>query len=137
MAINYPPKIGTLLFCNFHGTVFPEMDKKRPVLVLASISNSLCIVVPLSTSPPLPQRAWHYQLHTPEPLPAPYDSEYHWIKGDMVGTVSFSRLSLPLRGKDKFGKRIYDIRIVADKDLQEVRRCVAAAVFPHGVDFLE
>lgn len=137
MAINYPPRIGTILFCDFHGTVFPEMDKKRPVVVLSCISNNLCIVVPLSTTAPISPRPWHYLLRTPDPLPSPFDAVQHWVKGDMVSTVSFSRLRLPSRGKDRLGKRIYDIRIISDKDLQEIRRCVVSAVFPQGVDFLE
>jgi hypothetical protein len=41
-------------------------------------------------------------------LPAPYDADYHWVKADMVYTLSFNRLFLLCTGKDLTGTREYD-----------------------------
>lgn len=128
MAIQYAPDVGTLLLCDFRGTMPPEMNKKRPVIILASISYRLCVVVPLSTTEPTPKRSCHCAVYTPDPLPAPYNSESHWAKCDMLCTVSYDRLSLPHRGKDNNGKRIYEIKKVSADDLNEVRKCVATVL---------
>jgi len=34
----------------------------------------------------------------------------HWVKADMISTVSFDRLSLPYRGKNISGKRDYFVK---------------------------
>jgi uncharacterized protein YifN (PemK superfamily) len=67
---------------------------------------------------------YHYQLKLNEPLPEPYDNPISWVKGDMLTTVSFDRLSFPYIGKDSNGKRKYIIRIVSDIDLLKIRECV-------------
>jgi len=88
----------------------------------------LCTVVPLSTTPPRPVCPFHYRLETDPTLPSPYDSPYHWVKGDMVYTLSFRRLSLMHRGKDANGVRIYDDRVVSAADLECILRAMA-----HGI----
>jgi uncharacterized protein YifN (PemK superfamily) len=128
MAIKYAPSPGTILLCNFDGYIPPEMNKKRPVVVLSTVSHRLCIVVPLSTTEPSPQESWHYLLNTPEPLPPPYNSLHHWVKGDMVSTVSYMRLSLPHAGKDADRKRNYGTKYVALEELKRIRACVVAAI---------
>lgn len=42
----------------------------------------------------------------------------------MVYTVSFVRLSIPHNGKDEYGKRIYDCRVLDSQDLSNVQECV-------------
>ena len=128
MAILYAPDVGTLLLCDFRGTMPPEMNKKRPVVVLSCFSYRLCVIVPLSTTEPTPIKSCHCAVYTPDPLPDPYDSESHWAKCDMLCTVSYDRLSLPHRGKDSNGKRIYVIKKVSAHDLNEIRKCVAAVL---------
>ena len=136
MAIKYQPDVGSILLCGFDGQE-PEMTKKRPVVVLASISPRLCIVVPLSTTAPDTQQPWHYLVNTPNPLPAPYDSRRHWLKGDMVCAVGFKRLSMPCKGKDRDGNRLYvKIRLNCE-EMREVRRCVSAAIGITPLDFDE
>jgi uncharacterized protein YifN (PemK superfamily) len=131
MALKYAPPPGTILLCDFTGSVLPEMNKKRPVVLLSSVSSQLCIIVPLSTTRPSHREKWHYLLHTPDPLPPPYNAKAHWVKCDMISTVSFARLSLPSLGKNADGKRSYVIKNISDADMQQISACICAAVFPH------
>jgi uncharacterized protein YifN (PemK superfamily) len=127
MSIQYAPKCGTILICDFDG-IAPEMTKRRPVILLASVSSRLALVVPLSTTPPDKIMPWHYLLRLSELLPKPYDSLECWAKGDMVAAVSFERLNIPFKGKDKSGKRIYQINQVTEYDLNSIRACVCRAI---------
>lgn len=127
MAISYHPGQGTILLCDYQGSKAPEMDKKRPVIVLCKQIHArpnICTVVPLSTTPPTSVMPFHFKLHTTPPLPEPYNSEFHWVKGDMVNAVSFQRLSLPTLGKDGNGKRVYDIRVLDAADFRGVQQAV-------------
>jgi mRNA interferase MazF len=127
MALQYHPEIGTVVICDFHGFVVPEMVKRRlAVVVSPRLRNrtGLCTVVPLSTTPPNPIMAYHYKLKFEETLPAPYNSPIQWVKGDMLATVSFSRLSLPILGKDANGKRKYIVKVIDEFDLRNIRECM-------------
>ena len=127
MAIKFHPVRGALLACDFNGFIDPEMNKKRPVVVLSPrfrTRDRLCTVVPLSTTAPRPVAPYHYKLHTTPPLPAPYDAGFHWVKGDMIYTVSFTRLHLMHDGKDASGNRIYDDRVISADDLAIIENCV-------------
>lgn len=127
MALQHHPEPGTILICDFHGFRSPEMLKRRPVVVISPRLRQrykLCTVVPLSTTPPIPPAAYHYRLHTSPPLPEPYSEAHHWVKADMVYTVSFDRLSLPFAGKDAQGKRQYDERVIDRADLRAIQACV-------------
>lgn len=134
MAIKYAPDAGSILLCEYNGKE-PEMTKKRPVVVLACVAHRLCIVAPLSTSEPEEIKAWHYQVSTPNPLPPPYNSLHHWLKGDMVSSVSFDRLTVPHKGKDSTGHRKY-VRLHLSRDeMSKIRRCVASAIGISPLDF--
>lgn len=127
MTIQFNPEQGTILVCDFHGFVTPEMVKRRPVVVVSPrLRNreNLCTVVPLSTTPPREVSAYHFKLHVAPLLPAPYNADFHWVKADMVYTVSFDRLSLLFDGKDGSGKRIYDVRVIDKSDLLKIQSCV-------------
>lgn len=130
MALIYAPPIGTIVLCDFRGTIAPEINKKRPAVLLANNSSRLCTVVPLSTTEPSPLRPWHYLVRTEDPLPSPYDSEYHWAKCDIIFVASFERLSLPFNGRDALGKRKYVVKSVSMEELEAIRLCVARAIFP-------
>lgn len=126
MAIQFHPEPGTLLACDFAGFREPEMVKRRPVIVLSprfKNRTGLCTVAPLSTTPPRPVAAYHYRLHTSPRLPAPYDSDHHWVKADMLYTVSFDRLFLLLIGKDAQGVRQYDTRVIEKAELRSIQAC--------------
>lgn len=128
MAINYHPEIGTLLICDFNtGLTPPEMQKRRPVIVISPRlrdRDNLCTVVPLSTTTPKNIMPYHHKLCVEPVLPEPYNSPHHWVKGDMLYTVSFTRLSLPFKGKDAGGKRIYDIRVLEQDDMIKIHQCI-------------
>lgn len=127
MAITIHPEPGTIVICDFAGFRPPEMVKRRPAVVISPRLRNrrgLCSVVPLSTTDPWPPMPFHYRLAVAPPLPAPYDEPHHWVKGDMIATVSFDRLFLPCGGKDASGKRLYDVRVIDDADLREIRACV-------------
>ena len=131
MAIKFHPAVGTILICDFKGFVAPEMEKRRPVVVVSPRfrnRTNLCAVVPLSTTPPRPVEPYHHKLVLDEPLPAPYDAGAHWVKADMIYTVSFARLYLPSEGKDEQGKRVYDARTVTDEDLLAIRKCILHSI---------
>ena len=131
MSIPYHPEQGAILICDFKGFVEPEMVKRRPVIVISPRlrqRGKLCAIVPLSTSTPSQIMPYHYKLHTDPELPEPYNEKYHWVKADMIYTVSFDRLSLPFIGKDLSGKRIYDVRVIDKSDLIKIQHCIL-----HGI----
>ena len=116
-----------ILICDFKGFIDPEMVKRRPVVVVSPRlrqRGKLCAIVPLSTTPPSQLMPYHYKLHTDPELPEPYNSKYHWVKADMIYTVSFDRLSLPFKEKDLSGKRIYDVRIIDKSELIKIQHCI-------------
>ena len=132
MAIQFHPEQGTILLCDFKGFIEPEMLKRRPVVVISPRlrhRGNLCTVLPMSTTEPRKIEAYHYRLHTIPTLPAPYTSAVHWVKADMIYTVSFERLSLMTHGtKDAHGRRIYDQRVIDKADLLKIQ-----AAMLHGI----
>lgn len=132
MAIQFHPEQGSILICDFRGMESPEMTKRRPVIVISPRlrrRDGLCTVVPMSTTEPFKIESYHYRLHTTPSLPAPYVSPIHWIKADMLYTVSFDRLSLMSHGaKDASGKRIYDQRVIDPADLLKIQAAVLQGI---------
>jgi uncharacterized protein YifN (PemK superfamily) len=131
MAIQFHPNQGTIVICDFNGFVPPEMVKRRPAIVVSPrfrTRNGLCTVVPLSTTPPSEIAPYHFQLHVTPVLPKPYASNFHWVKADMLYTVSFNRLSLPFDGKDASGNRNYDLRVIDEADLLKIQACMLHAL---------
>lgn len=131
MAIHIHPDIGTIVICDFTSFVSPEMTKRRPAIVISPRfrdRGELCTIVPLSTTEPAVVMPYHYKLVIDPVLPPPYDSAFHWVKADMLYTVSFARLYLPFEKKDGGGKRIYDIRIVQNDELIKIQQCVLRGI---------
>lgn len=127
MAIQFNPEQGTILVCDFKGFVQPEMVKRRPVVVVSPRLRKragLCTIVPLSTTPPKEVAPYHFKLHVTPVLPEPYNADFHWVKGDMLYTVSFDRLFLPFNGKETDGKRKYDVRVIDEADLLKIQQCI-------------
>lgn len=127
MATQFHPEPGTIVICDFRGFVAPEMVKRRPAIVVSPRLRNrgrLCSIVPLSTTAPPTVAAYHFKLHVDPPLPAPYDSRFHWVKADMVYTVSFDRLDVMHAGKDASGKRIDDIRVIDKADFTKIQECI-------------
>ena len=130
MAIHFHPEIGTIVICDFTGFVSPEMTKRRPAIVISPRfrdRGELCTVVPLSTTPPSVVMPYHHQIRVEPVFPEPYNHESHWVKADMVYSVSFARLYL-FNKKDEQGKRIYDVRVVSTEDFIAIQKCVL-----HGI----
>ena len=128
MPIQIHPEQGTIVVCDFNtGFKPPEMVKRRPALVVSPrlrCRQRLCTIVPLSTTAPSPVQAYHHKLHVDPALPYPYNSQFHWVKADMVYTVSFERLFLPFEKKGARGKREYDVRVIDRADMIKVQQCI-------------
>ena len=126
MPLQFHPEQGTIVICDFKGFVPPEMVKRRPAVVISPRlrrRQKLCTVIPLSTTTPNPIEAYHHKLHIDPVLPSPYNAQVHWVKADMVYTVSFDRLFLPFEKKDG-GKRIYDVRVIDKADIIKIQQCM-------------
>ena len=125
MPLKFHPKQGTIVVCNFDkGFKEPEMVKRRPVIVLSPRlrkRDSLCTVIPLSTTAPEKTMDYHYSLNFTKPLPPPWDAENMWVKGDMLYTVGFHRLELIRTKKNKDGTRKYIQPIINKEDLENIQ----------------
>src|ERR1700674_5272188 len=95
MPINFHPRRGTVLMCDFTtGFQAPEMVKRRQVVVVSPRyrrHTGLCLVVPFSMVPPFEAEPHHYEIP-----PGRYDFfdrvEPVWAKCDMLTCVCFERL---------------------------------------------
>jgi uncharacterized protein YifN (PemK superfamily) len=125
MAINFHPKIGTVLICDFDtGFRPPEMVKKRPVIVVSRSHRQLATIVPLSTVEPIPFEKCHHEID-PASLPHPFCSKRSWAKCDLLSTVAFWRLDRVKAGRDRAtGKRIYVSHVVTPQDLKAIQDAI-------------
>jgi len=128
MAIQYEPRLGTLVRCDFRGGFKPpEMVKPRPCVVLSRRGlerGRLCTVVPLSTTPPDPVHPYHHKLVTTQ-LPAALSGGDVWAKCDMLFTASWDRLNLIQTGRDlATGKRTYWNNVISGEDLRAIKCCI-------------
>src|SRR5258707_15296036 len=128
MALQFHPRAATLLMCDFRGSISPEINKRRPVIVVTprlAYRDKLCMVVPTSTTAPLHPQPFQVSLsknyHPNEP-----DEIAVWAKCDLIMSVSMDRL-------DRFhvGKRQFVAPTISEEDLKAVRRGIFAALgFP-------
>lgn len=126
MALKFQPQVGTVLMCDFAGSVDPEMVKVRPVVILARnrTNKDLVTVVPLSTTKPFALQDCHYELPL-NPLPGKQTTTC-WAKCDMISTVSIARLD---RVKTRTVKgREYVTPKLSDADFEAIRQAVVAAL---------
>jgi len=102
MPLQFQPRPGQVVMCDFSGYVVPEMVKVRPVVVIARNrkNRQLVTVVPLSTTPPDALEDHHHQLAA-NPLPG-RERITCWAKCDMVATVSLVRLDRYKVGRRQF-----------------------------------
>ena len=130
MPLKFYPKTGTVLVCDYQpGFKQPEMTKRRPVVVVSPRfrgRGSLCTVVPLSTTPPVPVMPYHCEIEVE--LVHPYAANSSWVKADMLATVGFHRLHPMRTGKDQYGKRKYVYPNVGEDDLSRILECIRAAL---------
>lgn len=119
--LQYQPKPGSIVRCDFSGFVEPEMIKKRPVIVIHvhKTNSRLVTIVPISATKPDPLQVYHKELDfSQEPSMDLYmDSRKRWFKCDMVYVVSIDRL-------DRYKNRITGDRncpIVSSQTLKTIR----------------
>lgn len=125
MSLWFQPKPRSVLYCDFTGFRVPEMTKRRPVIVLRAHKQNrrLVYVVPLSTTPPVPARPYHFHFaHSPVLRDQPTEA---WAKCDMVAVVSIDRLSV-IGHRDNARPSRGMLRI-SESDFAAIRRCVAIA----------
>lgn len=126
LPLNFHPRPGALLMCDFSGFQVPEMIKVRPVVVISPRrrrrSSGLCTVVPLSTKAPNPVEPFHHRMD-PRSVPVELGPEQSWAKCDMLYTVSLKRLS---RVKGPAGRHLTPQ--VLPEDLDAVREGVLKAL---------
>jgi len=116
-----------VLICDYSsGFIFPEMVKKRPVIVISRRKKNnmqLCTVVPLSATKPMNIEKYHHKLKDYS-LPQSLRSKETWVKCDMIATVSLQRLDRVLAGKSETGKRLYVSHKISTQDLQAILTCI-------------
>jgi mRNA interferase MazF len=126
-GLAFHPHAGTYLMCDFHGCIEPEINKRRPVIVVTRVQfrSGLCMVVPTSTTEPKHLQPYHVRLSR-NYHPNESDDLPVWAKCDLITNVSLARL-------DRFrlpGRR-YETPRITDDDLRAVRAGVVAALgFP-------
>lgn len=112
--------------CDFAGLKAPELIKNRPVIIIGTRPNGhkLASVVGLSTQPPINTQPYHMELDdTHLPRHRFFRGAKTWVKGDMLYTVSFERLSYVSLGSEK-GKRIYFQNRLGRETMKNVYSCV-------------
>jgi uncharacterized protein YifN (PemK superfamily) len=128
MPIQFHPKVGEVLRCDYAGLRAAEMSKRRWAVVVSprqSQNQQVCIVVPLSITPPPQIQNYHCVL---ERDPYPEGSGQNvWAKCDMLMAVSFERLTGYFTGKTD-GKRDYVKLFVTANDLKAIQKCMLHAL---------
>jgi mRNA interferase MazF len=125
VPINFHPKRGTVLMCDFTtGFKAPEMVKRRHVVVVSPRyrrHTGLCVVVPFSTVAPYEIEPHHHEI-----LPGTYDffdpAKSVWAKCDMLTCVCFERLDRVLL----YGR--YQTPLLKEKDLRAIQLGVSKAL---------
>ncbi len=89
----FQPKKGDVVWCNFSGFVIPEMVKRRPVIIIKKHKHNsrLVYVLPISNLSPENIKDHHYKLDNEFCIKF-FNDKDHWVKIDMIYTVSVERL---------------------------------------------
>lgn len=125
MAIEFAPKKGMILMCDFSGYKLPEIIKVRPVVVISPnylSRGNLATVVPFSTTPPSKAKKYHCCM----PNHILKNGSDVWAKCDMLATVGYARLD-----RVKTDKRRYETLYVSPEELADIMKGVA---FSLGID---
>jgi len=126
VALRFQPTAGTILNCDFHGYVVPEIVKLRQVVVLRKHKSAakLVYVVPLSTTPPHDADLAVQLARLPLPRPQQNPNTKIWVKCDLLYTVSTDRLSMPVSRVSRRNSAPININLSAP-DLERIRATVA------------
>ena len=121
MPIQYFPRAGQLLVCDFSGFAPPEMVKKRPVAVISPRlpnRSEIVTIVPISLTAPRRRAPYVVKLsknyHPEEP-----DDLDCWAKCDMVMNLGLRRLD-----GFKIGRRKWANPQINGDDLKAIRNGV-------------
>ena len=125
MTIRFQPSVGQILICDFPKDLEkPEMVKRRPVVCISPKDRNrygITTVVPLSTTEPLVKRAYNVEINFDAPISSAYPDLKCWAKCDMLYTLGYKRLSLPLLSKDgDDGKREYNYIMLPQGTMCEI-----------------
>jgi uncharacterized protein YifN (PemK superfamily) len=128
MALQFQPRLGAIVLCDFRGMIEPEMVKRRDVVVIARHphNSQLVTVIPLSTTAPSRPEAYHHQL-TKNPRPDGDQTATVWAKCDMLYTLCLERLDTHYTRTRRGGRQSLRIQLPSD-DFAAIRRCVAVAL---------
>lgn len=119
MSLDFHPRAGVALMCDFDGYIVPEIVKVRPVVIVTPQHLNrpgLYNVVPLSTTSPDPVRNYHYKLLKD---PIPNSNAEVWAKCDLVATVAKERLD-----RFRIGRGKYKTSAISDEELEAIRNCL-------------
>jgi mRNA interferase MazF len=127
MALNFFPRAGQVLMCDFTGFKAPEMVKTRPVVVVSPRlprRSEVVAIVPISLTEPVPLMPYQVRLsknyHPEEPDDLPC-----WAIADLILNVGLYRLN-----GFKIGRRLWANPQMTGPDLAAVREAVL-----HGLGF--
>lgn len=126
--MQFQPRAGAVVRCDFRGMIAPEMLKMRDVVVLAphKQNGKLVTIVPLSASAPKQPQPYHHQLPK-DPRPDGDSMHPIWVKCDMIYTVSLERLEMHYTRTRRGGRNSVRVLLPPD-DFEAIRRCVAIAL---------
>lgn len=126
MGLKYQPKTKSVLICDFTGSILPEMNKKRPVVVVSKHpdNSKLVTVVPVSTTAPTSLKGYHYEFPN---NPLPDKTEVCWAKCDMVYTISIDRLSQYVSKDSNNIKKTHNI-VIDDSCYVAIKIAIASAL---------
>lgn len=127
MPLNYFPRAGQLLVCNFSGFKAPEMIKSRPVIVISPRlphRSEIVTIVPISLTAPRHNLPFAVKLSKNYHPEEPDDLEC-WAKCDMVTNLAKARLD-----GFKVGRRQWVNPQISGDDLKAVR---AGVVYSLGL----
>ena len=121
MPIQFYPRAGQILVCDFSGFLPPEMCKVRPVIVVSPRlphRSEIVTVVPISTTAPTHDLPFVVNL-SKNYHPGEADDLPCWAKCDMVMNIGSFRLD-----GFKVGRRRWENPQATGDDLEAVRQGV-------------
>ncbi len=128
MGLQFQPRLGSVILCDFRGMIQPEMVKRREVVVVAphKHNSKLVTVVPLSSTPPRREEAYHHRLGC-NPRPGGSADEKVWAKCDTVYTVCLERLDMHYTRTRRGGRQTVWVS-VSSEELAAIRQALASAL---------
>ncbi|MEL7656535.1 MAG: type II toxin-antitoxin system PemK/MazF family toxin [Bacillota bacterium] len=130
MPLQYPPNRGEIVVGDFNNLLPNEMTKIRPCVVISpryQTRSNLVTVVCLSTTEPDTIMDYHDKLEFNPPLSPKFSSRFMWIKGDMLYSISLTRINRPHIMLPN-GKRDYPIRMLESEEMNKVMKCVLCGI---------